>query len=444
MLAGGYAANANVIHVPADYPTIHAAVNAAGSNDTIQIAAGVYVEQVVITNKPLTLIGAPGAVLRAKLGMVRTLAAYGSSSVPLLGIYGADVAVSGLTFEGERLANGEPGHFYGIYFIGSSGRVEDCRIMGFRGSTLSPGVYSVTGIRVVNRVGSSTGVVNLQVLKCIFADNVSSLELIGDDLSPNLLRTTFAVNDNTITGNGPDTNGVQRGITIHAGVGGEVTRNTIADHSYIGSAGAFPFAQAVLAADVDHFDGITPLAPLPPVRYEGNFFRNNQQHLTVLRGDGSAIVNNSFDGTGQVTRPWGIGISGLSPLISSNRFSNLNTGILLLGNDPDFGTYLGVATNAQVTANQFCNVTANFVVEPLATDTEQGSLGCPAPEPTLDSTRSIFLSWPDYYEGYAVEAAPTANGPWTPSNATLFLQDGRNSVAIPMDSNQQYFRLHHP
>jgi pectin methylesterase-like acyl-CoA thioesterase len=69
MLAARYPVNANVIHVPADYPTIQAAVNAAGSNDTIQIASGVYAGQVLISNKSLTLSGSPGTVLRATSGM---------------------------------------------------------------------------------------------------------------------------------------------------------------------------------------------------------------------------------------------------------------------------------------------------------------------------------------------------------------------------------------
>ena len=62
-------ATAADLNVPADYPTIQAAVDAAHSNDTIHIAAGVYAGQVLISNKSLTLLGSPGAVLRATSGM---------------------------------------------------------------------------------------------------------------------------------------------------------------------------------------------------------------------------------------------------------------------------------------------------------------------------------------------------------------------------------------
>ena len=42
----------------------------------------------------------------------------------------------------------------------------------------------------------------------------------------------------------------------------------------------------------------------------------------------------------------------------------------VLAEDPKFGAYLGVATQAQVTANGFCNVTTQVVKEAMATDIE--------------------------------------------------------------------------
>src|SRR5512143_1481959 len=58
-----------VLRVPAQYPTIQAAVDAAASGDEIRIAAGTYTEQVMITSKNLKLVGEPGAVLKAFPGM---------------------------------------------------------------------------------------------------------------------------------------------------------------------------------------------------------------------------------------------------------------------------------------------------------------------------------------------------------------------------------------
>jgi parallel beta-helix repeat protein len=50
-----------VIHVPGDYATIQAAVNAAAPGDTIQVASGVYCESVNINKSNLRLHTPPGA-----------------------------------------------------------------------------------------------------------------------------------------------------------------------------------------------------------------------------------------------------------------------------------------------------------------------------------------------------------------------------------------------
>jgi hypothetical protein len=445
---------AAIIHVPADHPTIQAAVNAAVANDTIQIAAGVYAGQVLISNKSLTLSGSPGTVLRATTGMKAPYNAdFGFTLVPVLGILRSDVVVSNLAFEGEHLANAypDPQYMLAMFYFGSGGRVEDCRISGFRGPTLGQGY--ARALQVSNPAFLGTGAVTIQILHNTFADNVNSITLIGDSKSfthstfdPALLRTSFVVSDNTITGNGPDATGIQDGMDILAGATGEVSRNTISDYAYVGTTDPNPWAFGILALDDMNFEQ-APLQPLKPIRFEGNVLRNNQWHMVLLRGDGSTIVDNTFDGTAAGLRPTGLALSGESVSVDRNRFSNLPQGIVLLGNDPDFGTYLGIAHNAQLNTNRYCNVTTNLVVEPvatLATGTEQGALGCPPAEPTLDSTRAVFLSWPVYYAGYALETAPSVDGPWTRADATLFLQDRRNSVAIPMNNNQQYFRLCHP
>ncbi|MGA8848407.1 MAG: right-handed parallel beta-helix repeat-containing protein [Dehalococcoidia bacterium] len=54
-------ASGTIIHVPQDYPTIQAAINASSDGDTIMVAAGLYKENVVI-NRALTLKGAQAGV----------------------------------------------------------------------------------------------------------------------------------------------------------------------------------------------------------------------------------------------------------------------------------------------------------------------------------------------------------------------------------------------
>src|SRR5215472_10112464 len=57
------ASDVEVLHVPRDYATIQAAVNAASEGTMIQVAAGTYNENVVISKSGLRLHAAAGAVL---------------------------------------------------------------------------------------------------------------------------------------------------------------------------------------------------------------------------------------------------------------------------------------------------------------------------------------------------------------------------------------------
>ena len=426
-LTAALLATAADLQVPADFPTIQEAIDAASNDDTIHIAVGVYDGQVLISDKSLTLSGSPGAVLRATTGMNQPYTALGFRQVPLLGILRSDVVISNLTFEGDHQAdtNSQPGFLQAIFYLGSGGRVEDCSISGFRGSTLGDG--PACGLRVANPVSLGTSPVTIQVLRCTFADNLISIALAGDSKSavnptfdPTLLRTTFVVSDNTITGNGPDTTGIQDGVDIYAGATGEVSRNTICEHAFVGT-DPTPFAVGVAAYDALNF-GVGPLATLQPIRFEGNVFRNNQLHVLVLRGDDSAVVDNTFDGTAPGQRPMGLGISGEDLLVAGNRFSNLPQGIVLFGDDPDNGTYLGIANNTQLSSNRFCNVTTNVWVEPLATATEQGTLTCPFPvelTSITSTTNGVRMAWTDPGPGqaYTVQVRESlTNGTWR--NAT--------------------------
>lgn len=372
-LVAATSGRAAVIHVPADYPTIQAAVDAAVSGDEIQIADGVYTGQVEIVHKDLTLSGSPGAVLRATPGMEFSLApVVGNFAVSLLSVFQSDVVVSGLNFEGQRLGDSQPGHFFGIWFFASGGRIEDCRITGIRTEVLVDGLDA---LRVENPHGFGPAV-NVDVLRNTFADDAQSIILIGDEPGPDglwdpeTLRTTFTVKDNDIIGIGPDATGPQYGMVIWAGTSGKVMRNIITDQTCTGGA-AIPIAYGILAFDaVGYFQG-APLAALQPVRYEGNVFLDNQVHMALSRADGSMVVNNVFAGTAPGYRPGGLYFSGDNVKVVANRFDSMETGILLFGLDKDFGTYFGIASNAKLVANQFCGVAYPIQTEKLVAGTKE-------------------------------------------------------------------------
>jgi hypothetical protein len=442
VLAGAGNVRAADLHVPADYATIQAAVDAAASGDTIHIAPGVYKEQADIVDKDLTLIGR-GAVLRAHGDMALSFPDYNQNKrlTSIVTVVRADVTVSGLTFEGERLGDIKAWELGGINFLGASGRVEDCRFTGFRGSTI--GSNSLChGVWARNSVSLGTDVVDIQLLRCTFADNARAIDLEGDGTipgqptrDPTILRTTFTISDNTIIGNGPDPTGQQFGILIWEGVGGEVKRNIITDYSWVDLIAVPPAVSLGLQA-------FGASASLQPLHIEGNTFRNNQLHCALLNADSSVVMNNTFEGTAPGARPGGLAVSGEEVLVTGNRFSNMETGVGILGDDPDWGTALGIASNATLVDNGFCNVDTNYDLQPLATYDLQNTLTCP--EPTLDTVQAILLSWPLVYDGYSVESADSADGPWTALDATVFQQNGANYVVIPSDGAPEFYRLVKP
>src|ERR1041385_2517526 len=91
---------AATIHVPADYPTIQAAVAAASPGDTIEVAAGSYAVSGANINKALTLKGAQAGV-DARDG--RPAASESIITTGGLGVFSLNAA--GITFDGFKFTN---------------------------------------------------------------------------------------------------------------------------------------------------------------------------------------------------------------------------------------------------------------------------------------------------------------------------------------------------
>jgi hypothetical protein len=88
--AARYSAAGHVLHVPRDYPTIQAAVDAAGEGDIVQVHRGTYTERVVITKSEVRLHASAGAVLDGStLGGIG-IHVLGTASAPV-----TDVEISG-------------------------------------------------------------------------------------------------------------------------------------------------------------------------------------------------------------------------------------------------------------------------------------------------------------------------------------------------------------
>ena len=108
LLALSGAARATVLHVPGDYSTIQAAIDAASTGDTVLVAHGVYPGGLVITGKTITLASA-FLVTGDGSDVLQTVITGGD---PMLRIEAsaADTTVQGLCFQtgGQGLVNFAP------------------------------------------------------------------------------------------------------------------------------------------------------------------------------------------------------------------------------------------------------------------------------------------------------------------------------------------------
>src|SRR6185503_6963122 len=90
-------ARATVIHVPADYPTIQAAIDAASTADTVLVAHGFYSGGLVIGGKTITL--ASHYVVTGDLADVSQTVITGGDPILRIDASAVDSTVQGLTFQ---------------------------------------------------------------------------------------------------------------------------------------------------------------------------------------------------------------------------------------------------------------------------------------------------------------------------------------------------------
>jgi len=131
-----------IIHVPDDYPTIAAALNASKDGDTIMVAAGEYDAFGVIEKNDISIIGTEGATV--------TGAIYSPGYGYLMALVGQseNINIKGINFDGTAVIGG--GSVFGIIYLDSTGSIADLKVENFIGTELG------AGVAIIDEVGTST------------------------------------------------------------------------------------------------------------------------------------------------------------------------------------------------------------------------------------------------------------------------------------------------
>lgn len=375
--------NGAIINVPADAPTIQAAVNlAAPSGDTIQIAAGTYVEQVQVVNKSLNIVGAGenSTIIQAP-GPLTPLTQFFTFGVNFWCVLMVDnqaapapqiVNISDLTVDGDSQQDtttlplpspgfyGSSNRFFAIGYHNSSGTVQNVHTTNTRQSS---NFNELAGGGIVN--ASSSGAVTFNVTNCLvdFYQR-QGIDCRGSTLTANISNSTvnrgYVLTPNTATA-------TPNGIQFSGSAIGSITNNLVEGN-----------IATVLGASAT---GLIPFGAGPNLLISGNTINNNDIGIAAIQNGNNLIIQNNllnFTTIPGVNPDEGIIVqdtNGLSTITSNimNNIPNINME-LISSTDQSF----------QLASNQFIGsqtgliVTGNTIAGPIVTmnaDSFTGTIG---------------------------------------------------------------------
>ena len=265
-------ASAAVINVPGDQTTIQAAINAASSGDTINVAAGTYTEQILI-QKSINLLGAGKSTTIIKAPVTRTdTVTQGSTWDYIVAAYPTtgtiDVRIEGFTIDADsQPKTGGTAGLIGVFFRNVSDT--DAGLYSNTIQNFSDNLYESWGVRVY---GNSDITIDDNTLTDYTRDGI---DVNGDDglaVDPNVV-----VSNNDLTGR-TDTYAPLNGIQIGYGATGTISGNTIRDHTRSSD-------WAAVGILVISSDGIT---------VSGNTIENCFYGILLTNSDGSIVLGNTL------------------------------------------------------------------------------------------------------------------------------------------------------
>ncbi len=211
--------------------SIQAAINDAANGDTIEIAQGTYIEQLLVNGKNLTIHGDGIVTIQAPATLVPSFTVSASGTPQKYAIIGvenhANVTIDNVHIDGQGAGDQVGGgDFNGVYYFNSSGHLENSVISGIRdggpGGTLD-GDQRGVAIGAFVTDGSSQ---NLEI------DHNNIYDFQKNGMALNGQGLTVEVHDNSVTGAGASNDIAQNGIQVSFGAGGSVTNNVVSGIGY--------------------------------------------------------------------------------------------------------------------------------------------------------------------------------------------------------------------
>jgi hypothetical protein len=210
------------------YTDIQSAVDAAASGDVIHIAAGTYVEQVIIVGKDLTLSGAgQGATVIESPAELEILYSTSFDHYPVVGIMDAEVALADLTIDGAGQGNDHV-RFTGAEYHNAGGSVTDVTFLRVRNTPFSGAQHGVS-LYLYNDDANARAFTAERVTVEDFQKNAMALNAVAG------APLALAVIDCEVTGAGPTNVTAQNGIQVSGpDIVATITGNTVRDIAWDG------------------------------------------------------------------------------------------------------------------------------------------------------------------------------------------------------------------
>jgi hypothetical protein len=344
------------------FSTIQAAVDAANDGDRITIRPGKYVEQITIFDKDLTLIGQKAVVIEAPHDMQDTMSAVaGVEGRPIILVAGADVTLRGLVIDGRNSAAENP-FLDGITFVSAGGEIRNnvIRNVGFGEPTLpvvdGQPLYQGNGIVVANQMADPRTIV--------IADNkVTGFNSDG--------ITVFAETDPENPAESTLTAHILNNVMVAQGANDVIDQWGIFLGGYGFSEPQFSVTGTIRGNKVSNAMTLPP-HPLPGVGIATLYTHDVAISENTVENTNLGMVSNlAF--TAQITRnqifgpkaqgmgTMGLILSGSDTFVSENRFRSLDVGVLLMVDDPMYGS----ALNTSLDENRFERVLVDIMTGAL-------------------------------------------------------------------------------